>query len=59
MILFQGTNLLTMGIGKDSNLYKVTDIKISGLKADKLKLHVDKQLGLNQLIYEIPSKNMN
>ena len=40
------------------NLFEVTDIQISGLPVDVLRVRIEKEDGLKQLAYEIDNENM-
>ena len=40
-------------INEGENLYEIRNIKISGLDVDRLTLHIDKEIGLDHLAYEL------
>ena len=43
---------------KNQNLFEVKDIQISGLPVEALRVRIEKEAGLRQLVYEIDNENM-
>ena len=53
-----GSKLDSVGMKVDENLYEKRNIKISGLDVDRLQLHIDKEMGLDYLAYEMHPEHM-
>ena len=53
-----GSKLDSMGMKGDSNLYEMRNMKISGLDINRLQLHIDDEMGLDHLAYEMHPEHM-
>ena len=53
-----GVSLIPIKEKINQNLFEVKDIQISGLPVEALRVRIDKEAGLRQLVYEIDNENM-
>ncbi len=53
-----GVSLIPIKEETNQNLFEVKDIQISGLPVDVLRVRIEEEAGLKQLVYEIDNDNM-
>ena len=53
-----GVSLTPIKAGVSSDLFEVSDIQMSGLPVENLRIRLEDQYGLKQLVYEMDYENM-